>query len=111
MATLADVHVGALILELGDMTMARGDELTGHLARLQEYDAQHNGSLVETLECWLDAFGDVSAAAAAAFVHTNTFRYRLKRLEQISGIDLDSPEDRFAAMLQLRLRRSQPTLR
>jgi DNA-binding PucR family transcriptional regulator len=111
MATLADVHVSALMLDLGDMTMARDDEITGHLALLQAYDAQHNGSLVETLECWLDAFGDVAAAAAAAFVHTNTFRYRLKRLEQISGIDLDSPEDRFAAMLQLRLIRSRPETR
>jgi DNA-binding PucR family transcriptional regulator len=36
------------------------------------------------------------------FVHPNTFRYRLRRLTEVSGIDLTDPEQRFAAMLQLR---------
>lgn len=51
----------------------------------------------------LDAFGDVPAASAALFVHPNTFRYRLRRLAEVSGIDLTDPEQRFAAMLQLRV--------
>jgi hypothetical protein len=36
------------------------------------------------------------------FVHANTFRYRLRRLTEVSGIDLGDAEQRFAAMLQLR---------
>jgi DNA-binding PucR family transcriptional regulator len=36
-------------------------------------------------------------------VHPNTFRYRLRRLAEVAGIDLDDPEDRFAVLLQLRL--------
>jgi hypothetical protein len=44
----------------------------------------------------------VAAASAAMFVHPNTFRYRLRRLTEVSGIDLSDPEQRFAAMLQLR---------
>jgi hypothetical protein len=36
------------------------------------------------------------------FVHPNTFRYRLRRLTEVSGIDLADPDQRFAAMLQLR---------
>jgi len=36
-------------------------------------------------------------------VHPNTFRYRLRRLAEIGGIDLNDPEARFAAMLELRL--------
>ncbi len=59
--------------------------------------------LVETLRAWLDAFGDVTAAAAAAYVHPNTFRYRLRRLAEVGKLDLTDPEARFAAMLQLRL--------
>jgi DNA-binding PucR family transcriptional regulator len=35
-------------------------------------------------------------------VHANTFRYRLRRLTEVSGIDLTDQEQRFAAMLQLR---------
>jgi len=102
-ARLADVHVEALVLELRDLVAARGDRPTGPVARLLAYDEQHNTKMVETLRAWLDAFGDVIAAAAAVYVHPNTFRYRLRRLAEVGGIDLTDPEARFAAMLQLRV--------
>ncbi|WP_344865485.1 PucR family transcriptional regulator [Amycolatopsis ultiminotia] len=102
-AIVSDVHVDALMLELADLAAARGDEVGGPLARLLDYDERHQSQLVHTLRCWLDAFGDVVAAAAKAYVHPNTFRYRLRRLAEVGEIDLDDPEQRFAAMLQLRL--------
>jgi hypothetical protein len=102
-ATLADVQVAALLLELHDLVVARGERPTGPVARLLAYDEQHNTKLVETLRAWLDAFGDVIAASAAVYVHPNTFRYRLRRLADVGGIDLADPEARFAAMLQLRV--------
>ena len=101
-ARLADVHAEALLMELRDLAAAHGDRPTGPVARLSGYDAEHGTNLVETLRAWLDAFGDVTAASAAMFVHPNTFRYRLRRLTEVSGIDLADPEQRFAAMLQLR---------
>jgi len=101
-ARLADVHAEALLMELRDLAAAHGDRPTGPVARLSAYDTEHGTNLVETLRSWLDAFGDVAAASAAMFVHTNTFRYRLRRLAEVSGIDLADPEQRFAAMLQLR---------
>jgi hypothetical protein len=101
-ARLADVHAEALLIELRDLAAAHGDRLTGPVARLSAYDAEHGTNLVETLRAWLDAFGDVAAASAAMFVHANTFRYRLRRLTEVSGIDLTDQEQRFAAMLQLR---------
>ena len=102
-ATLADVHVESLLLELRDLVTVRGDRPTGPVARLYEYDARRGTHLVETLRAWLDAFGDVIAAAAAVYVHPNTFRYRLRRLAEVGGIDLDDADARFAAMLQLRV--------
>jgi hypothetical protein len=101
-ARLADVHAEALLMELRDLAAAHGDRPTGPVARLSAYDAEHGTNLVETLRAWLDAFGDVAAASAAMFVHANTFRYRLRRLTEVSGIDLTDQEQRFAAMLQLR---------
>jgi PucR C-terminal helix-turn-helix domain len=101
-ARLADVHAEALLMELRDLAAAHGDRPTGPVARLSAYDAEHGTNLVETLRAWLDAFGDVAAASAAMFVHPNTFRYRLRRLTEVSRIDLTDPEQRFAAMLQLR---------
>ena len=103
MATTSEVQIDALLLEMSDAVAARGDRLSGPIAKLESYDAQHNGRLMETLECWLNAFGDVAEAAGKAFVHTNTFRYRLKRVSEVSGLDLTDPDARFNAMLQLRL--------
>lgn len=102
-ARVADVHSEGLLLELSDLIAERGDTLTGPVARLIEYDRKHNACLVETLSAWLDAFGDVAAAAAAVYVHPNTFRYRLRRLSEVGEIDLTDANARFSAMLQLRL--------
>lgn len=102
-ATTAEAQMEALLLEMSDAIAARGDGLSGPIAKLKSYDEEHNGQLVETLECWLDAFGDVAEAARKAFVHVNTFRYRLKRVSEVGGLDLTDPDARFAAMLQLRL--------
>ncbi|WP_345254151.1 helix-turn-helix domain-containing protein [Streptomyces hundungensis] len=102
-AAIADVYVDALMLEIRDLAISNRDELSGPLARLAAYDAKHNAHLVETLRAWLDAFGDVIAASANAFVHPNTFRYRIRRVAEVGQIDLQDPSARFAAMLQLRL--------
>lgn len=107
-ARLADVHVEALLLELRDLVTARGDQATGAVARLLTYDEQHHTNLVVTLRAWLDAFGDVAQAAAALYVHPNSFRYRLRRLAEVGGLDLGDPDARFAAMLQLKVVSPQP---
>jgi hypothetical protein len=102
-ARLCDVHAEVLLMELRDVAVAHGDRPSGPIALLASYDEQHGTSLIATLRAWLDAFGDVTAASAAMFLHPNTFRYRLRRLVQVGGIDLDDPQQRFAAMLQLRV--------
>ncbi|MEE1766772.1 helix-turn-helix domain-containing protein [Streptomyces sp. JV185] len=101
--TAEDAHIEALLLELADLAAARGDIATGPIARLLAYDTKHRSQLVHTLRCWLDSFGDIGAASAAAYVHPSTFRYRLRRVVEVGGIDLDDPGDRFAAMVQLHL--------
>ncbi|MER6304464.1 helix-turn-helix domain-containing protein [Streptomyces sp. NPDC001657] len=102
-ASIADVYVDALLLEMRDLAIANRDELSGPLARLAAYDTKHNAHLVETLRAWLDAFGDIIAASASVFVHPNTFRYRIRRVAEVGQLDLQDPSARFAAMLQLRL--------
>ncbi|MGW2865480.1 PucR family transcriptional regulator [Streptomyces sp. NPDC001205] len=102
-AAIGDVHIDALLLEMRDLVAANRDELAGPIARLADYDARHHAHLVETLRAWLDAFGDVIAASASVFVHPNTFRYRIRRVAEVGGIDLRDPNARFAAMLQMRL--------
>ncbi|WP_331771828.1 helix-turn-helix domain-containing protein (plasmid) [Embleya sp. NBC_00888] len=107
-ASITDVYIDALLLEIRDLAAANGDELVGPLARLVAYDAKHNTNLVDTLRAWLDAFGDVTSASASMFVHANTFRYRMRRMAEVGRIDLQDPSARFAITLQLRLMSPQP---
>ncbi|WP_370366710.1 PucR family transcriptional regulator [Catenulispora sp. GP43] len=99
-ASLSEVYAEALLI---DVAAADGHSPSGPVAGLAEYDREHNSSLVETLAAWLDAFGDINAAAEAVHIHPNTFRYRLHRIAEIGDVDLGDTESRFALMLQLRL--------
>ncbi len=102
-AQIGDVAVDTILMDLHDVAESRDDVPRGAVAVLREHDEGHGSQLVDTLAAWLDAFGDVAAAAEAVHVHRNTFRYRLRRLSEISGLDLDDPNARFAAMLELRM--------
>lgn len=102
-ARFVDVQVDSLLLRLVDLVVEDEDMALGPLAALAAYDQRHHANLLETLVAFLDSFGDVSLAAKSVHVHANTFRYRLRRLSAISGIDLDNPSTRFGAMLRLRL--------
>jgi PucR C-terminal helix-turn-helix domain len=105
-ATREDVHGLSLVLRLSDI--AAGDPVMfgGPLASLEEYDLEHQSDLCKTLDCWLEQFGDVARTADLMHIHRNTLRYRLGRIEELGGVDLDDPEQRFELMLQFRIRRS-----
>lgn len=102
-ACIGDVGFDALLLEFGDMMTARGTTVGGPVARLAEYDAKHRTNLLETLQAWLDAFGNVIEASQAMWVHPNTFRYRLRRVAEVGQLDLDDADMRLSVMLQLRV--------
>ncbi|WP_211229332.1 PucR family transcriptional regulator [Nakamurella lactea] len=102
-AGIDEVFAEALLIELSDRAEAEGYRGWGSLAALADYDGNHNAELVPTLWSYLEELGDVTAASERVRVHPNTFRYRLRRIVQIGGLDLADPRVRFAAMLQLRL--------
>ncbi|MGO1972094.1 MAG: PucR family transcriptional regulator [Propionibacteriaceae bacterium] len=102
-ASLSDVHMEVLLLELQDRLIAEGESSTGPVERLHAYDLEHRANLTESLRAWLDCFGDIPAAAAKLFIHPNTLRYRLQRIADIGPLDLTDNHARFAAMLQLRI--------
>ncbi|MFC5679646.1 PucR family transcriptional regulator [Aeromicrobium endophyticum] len=101
---LVDLQADAFMTELSDAIVQRGEALAGPAARLEEHDRAHGTRLVETFSAWLDHFGDITAASRSLFVHPNTFRYRLRTVAQVGGIDLGDSDTRFAAMLHFRLR-------
>ena len=93
------------MVELRDFASDRPHVRSRRVATLAEHDEQHGTQYVETLRAYLDAFGDIPRAAHQANIHPNTFRYRLRRLVELSGINLDDPEERLLAELDFRLGR------
>jgi PucR family transcriptional regulator, purine catabolism regulatory protein len=58
------------------------------VGRIAEYDRQRSTSLLKTLEEFLRRRGNISATAEALYVHPNTLRQRLRRIVEVSGLDL-----------------------
>lgn len=58
------------------------------VACLADYDRQRSTSLLTTLEEFMRRRGNISATAEALYVHPNTLRQRLRRIMDLSGIDL-----------------------
>ncbi len=73
------------------------------LGALLEHDGA--GELIHTLEAYFEHNGNLSQAAEALFIHRNTLIYRLERIEAITNLDLDNPEERLATQLALRIHR------
>ncbi|MFE0453697.1 PucR family transcriptional regulator [Streptomyces sp. NPDC058914] len=76
---------------------------SGPVHDLIRTDLATGGDLVRTLAAYLDAGGDVPAAARRLVVHPNTLRYRLGRLRKRHGVDLDDPDTRLLLILAARL--------
>ena len=71
---------------------------------LTEYDDQHNSDLVATLSVYLDTNGAWTRCAEQLHMHVNSVRYRIQRIEELTGRDLSRLEDRIEFYLALRLR-------
>jgi DNA-binding PucR family transcriptional regulator len=72
------------------------------LGPLTEYDARHNAELLPTLRSFLACDGSWSACASRMYVHVNTVRYRIGRIEALTGRDLSALADRVDFFLALR---------
>jgi len=73
-----------------------------HLGPLVDHDTARKGSLVPTLRAYLET-GEQQEAAKRLRVHPNTLRYRLDRIREISGVDLEDPETRLNMAVALRV--------
>jgi PucR family transcriptional regulator, purine catabolism regulatory protein len=90
-----------LTLQEPDALRAFADSV---LAALDRYDREHEGDLVSSLRAFLEHNARWEAAAADLFVHRHTLRYRMRKVEELTGRDLSSSHDRMEFWLALRAR-------
>ncbi|MBB5080471.1 PucR family transcriptional regulator [Nonomuraea endophytica] len=74
------------------------------LGTLEAYDAAHQTDLLETLQAFLEESGNWTTTSERLHVHVNTLRYRLKRIEELTGRSLNSWDQRVDFMLAVRMR-------
>ncbi len=79
------------------------------LGPLEEYDTSRQSDLVHTLEVFLACSGSWNRSATRLHVHVNTLRYRIRRIEDLTGRDLGTLEDRVDFFLALRATRLAST--
>ncbi|MCC8140923.1 MAG: PucR family transcriptional regulator ligand-binding domain-containing protein [Lachnospiraceae bacterium] len=69
------------------------------LAPLLEYDKAHDGSYVETLFRYLLHDGSLAEVAEEMYTHRNTINYRMGKIRDLLGLQLDSQYDRFPLIM------------
>lgn len=99
----ADEHLVELLLH-GAGAAEAGDLADRLLAPLDALSAGPRARATATLHAWLDHPGQVQHVGGVLHVHPQTVRYRLVRLRELFGAQLDDPEARFALALALRAR-------
>ena len=75
------------------------------IAPLAAYDDQYETELVTTVQTYLDNDGSVTSTAETLFTHRHTVRYRLERVRELSGHDINSTEGREKLGLGLKAMR------
>jgi len=72
------------------------------IQRLTDYDRRRRTQLVETLERYLRDRRSIATTARALYIHPNTLRQRLERIENVTGLDL-AAEDLLSLELAIKL--------
>jgi sugar diacid utilization regulator len=83
------------VLDTGDGCAKIRQFVLDWLGPLLDYDSRNRSHLVLTLAQHLDCGGNYDATAAELVIHRSTLRYRLRRIREISGLDLTDADNRL----------------
>lgn len=75
------------------------------LGELEDYDLKHSNDLLPTLEKYIANRCELRATAEALYIHPNTLRYRLKKIEEILDGDLENTDTKLDIMVALKIKR------
>ena len=71
------------------------------LGALEAYDERRGTELIPTLRAYLSSGGSIAEASAMLNVHRNTLSYRAARIGELSGRNLNNPNDRLLMRVAL----------
>ena len=96
-----ELGLGAVVMA----TAGRGarESAEKFLIPLLEHDAKRSGQLVETLEAFLGHDAHPSKTCAALFIHRNSLNYRLRKIESLLRVNLNTVDGQATCLFALRL--------
>jgi purine catabolism regulator len=105
-------------LKLFQLLLALKERNLDHLRRfyletlgpLVEHDDRKQGDLIRTLNGFFEANGNLAKAATDLDVHRNTLVYRLERISELTGLNLDDADNRLILHLALKIQRVLATV-
>ena len=102
-ASWRDLGAFTLLLSLSDDEALRlyCDSVLGPI---EEGDEEYGGELLRSLEAFIEQNGQWEKAAREVFCHRHTLRYRMRKVEELTGRDLSRAHDRIEFWLALRAR-------
>ncbi|MEX0991697.1 MAG: PucR family transcriptional regulator ligand-binding domain-containing protein [Actinomycetota bacterium] len=105
-AGFEDLGTYRLLLSMADPDALRAfaDSL---LAPLDAYDVEHDGDLVASLRAFLEHNARWETASSSLGVHRHTLRYRMRKVEELTGREMSSSFDRMEFWLAVRARELQ----
>ena len=74
------------------------------LKPLCDYDEKKSTELVKTLQTYFEHNGNLTRMSERLFTHYNTVLYRINRINQITGMDLNDPNDRLNLEIALKIK-------
>jgi PucR family transcriptional regulator, purine catabolism regulatory protein len=100
-ATYRDLGSFQLLLSLQDSD-ALALFCESLLGPIENGEGHYGGELMRSLEAFIECNGQWEAAARRLYCHRHTLRYRIRKVEELTGRDLSSARDRIEFWLALR---------
>jgi sugar diacid utilization regulator len=101
-AAFEDLGIHRLLLQVPDLGELRSFAAEV-LGKLSEHEHEHKSEYLATLACYFRENNSPQRASRLLHVHPNTVAYRVKRIEEITGLKLDNYRDRLIAQVALEI--------
>jgi purine catabolism regulator len=106
-----DLKLFQFLLALKERNLEQMRRFTSEtLGVLIEHDGRKQGELIRTLNGFFEANGNLAKAAIDLDVHRNTLVYRLDRISELTGLDLNDADNRLILHLALKVQRVLATI-
>jgi sugar diacid utilization regulator len=101
-AAFGDLGILRLLLQVPDLAELQSFAVDV-LGKLSKHEHEHHSEYLTTLACYFRENSSPQRASRVLHVHPNTVAYRVKRIEEITGLRLDNYQDRLIAQVALEI--------